>query len=158
MIGYHRPERLVEKLAFKVKVTWRSKYQCLSRCYLLNRQTFCYQTWYCDATSWAGVLCKMICLLFSRSRSQQGLVWSKCDRFYHIFWIANPCATKLGLIVHYHKLECLIKKLDCCVQGQDHSKISECLWLFIPMLSSEMLNLILPNLLQLCIIMSQIVV
>ena len=57
MIGYHRQERLVEKLAFKVKVTERSKCQCLSRYYLLNRQTFCYQTWYCDASSWTIVSC-----------------------------------------------------------------------------------------------------
>ena len=35
-------------------------------------------------------------------------------------------ATKLGLIVHYHKPECLMEKLDCCVQGQGHSKVSKC--------------------------------
>ena len=144
--------------AFKVKVTAKGQnVDVWSRWYLLNRQTFCCQTWYCDASLWAGVLCRMICLLFSRSRSQQGLIWSKYDSFYHVFWIANSFATKLGLIVHYHKPECLMKKLECCVQGQGHGKISECQWLFIQMLSSEMLNLILPNLLQLCIIMSHIV-
>ena len=30
---------------------------------------------------------------------------------------ADPCATKPSLIVHYHKPECLVKELDCCVQG-----------------------------------------
>ena len=39
---------------------------------------------------------------------------------------ADPFATKLGLLVHYHKPECFTEKLDCCVQGQGHSKISKC--------------------------------
>ena len=129
MIDYHRPERLVEKLDYCSKGQGHSegsKFRCLSRWYFLNRRTFCYQTRYCDASSWAGVSCKKICLLFSRSRSKQGLVWSKYDSFYCIFRIADPFATKLGLMVHYHKPECLMKKLDCCVQGQGHSKIAKC--------------------------------
>ena len=79
-------------------------------------------------------------LLFSRSRSQQGLVSSKYYSFYRIFWIADSFATKLGLIARYH-----MKKLDYCVQGQGHGKIAKCQWLYIQMLSSEMLNLILSN-------------
>ena len=84
-------------------------------------------------------------LLFSRSRSQQGLVLTKYDSFYFIFWIADPFAIKLGLMARYHKPEYHMKKLDYCVQGQGHGKIEKCQWLFIQMLSSEMLNLILPN-------------
>ena len=61
------------------------KCKCLSRWYLLNLQIFCYQTWYCDASTWAGVSCKKIGLLFSRSRSQQGLLWSKFESLYDIF-------------------------------------------------------------------------
>ena len=38
--------------------------------------TFCTQTWYGDATSWAKVSCKKIGLLSSSSGSQWGLVWS----------------------------------------------------------------------------------
>ena len=105
--------------------------QYLSRWYLLNCQTFGYQPWYCDAASQARVSCKKIGLLFSRSRSQQGFIWPNYDRFYYIFWTADPFATKLGLIVHYkpewliEKLhcsvhswsECFVKKLDCCFQG-----------------------------------------
>ena len=60
---------------------------------------------YCDASSWVEV-CKKIDVLFSRSRSLQELIWSKYDNFYCIFWIANPFATKLGCMVHYHKPEC----------------------------------------------------
>ena len=61
------------------------------------------------------------------------------------------------LIVHYHKPECFMEKLDCCVEGQGHSKISKCQWMFVQMISSELLNLLLPNLVWWCIIMSQIV-
>ena len=50
-----------------------------------------------------------------------------------------------------------MKKMDCCVQGQDHSKISQCQWMFVQMISSESQNLLLPNLVWWCIIMSQIV-
>ena len=100
--------------------------------------------------------CKTIDSLFSRSRSLQELIWSKYDNFCCIFWTADPSATKLVLIVHYHNPECFMEKLDCCVQGQGHSKIqnvSDCLsrW------RSESLNLLLLNLVWWCIIMSQIV-
>ena len=50
-----------------------------------------------------------------------------------------------------------MKKLDCCVQGQGHSKISKCQWMFVQMIFSESLNLLLPNLVCWCIIMSHIV-
>ena len=52
----------------------------LSR-YLLNRQIFFNQFLYCDATSWAGMSCKKIGLLFSRSGSQQRLISSNYDIF-----------------------------------------------------------------------------
>ena len=39
-----------------------------------------------------------------------------------------------------------MKKLDYCVQGKGHGNISKRQLLFIPMLSPEMLNLILPKL------------
>ena len=87
----------------------------------------------------------------------QELIWSKYDNVYCIFWTADPFATKLGLIVHYHKPECFMKKLDCCGQGQSHSKISQCQWMFVQIISSESLNVLLPNLVWWCIIMSQIV-
>ena len=70
--------------------------------------------------------CRKIGLLFSRLRSQQGLIWSKYDSFYYIVWTADSFATKLGLIVHYYTPECHIEKLDFCVQGQGHSKMSKC--------------------------------
>ena len=80
MVQHHKPECLVKEkrtTACKVKVTAKAQNvrECLSRWYLLNCQTFCRQTRYCDSSSSAGVPCKKIGLLFSRSRSQQGLIW-----------------------------------------------------------------------------------
>ena len=46
-----------------------SKFWCLSRWYFRSHQTFRYQIWCSDASSWAGVSCKKTGLLFSRSRS-----------------------------------------------------------------------------------------
>ena len=88
----------------------------------------------------------------------QELIWSKYDNVYCIFWTADHFATKLGLIERYHKPECFMEKLDCCVQGQGHSKISKCQWMFVQMISTETLNLLLPNLIWWCTIMSQIIV
>ena len=34
-----------------------------------------------------------------------------------IFW-----SDQLSLTVHVHKLECLVKRLLCCIQGQGHSE------------------------------------
>ena len=50
-----------------------------------------------------------------------------------------------------------MEKWDCCVQGQRHSKISKCQSMFAQMIFSESLNLLLPNLVWWCIIISQIV-
>ena len=140
---------------------------------LLNRSTVFKQTWYGGVLSWARMLYKKTGLLSSRSRSQQGSIWSKYDNFYYTFWTADLFATILGLIVHYHKpegfngeigllcsrsrsqqsfkmsmnvcpddifwfaepfttklgmvmryyeLDCLCKRLVCCLQGQGHSQ------------------------------------
>ena len=94
------------------------------------------------------------CIIMSQSVMQKDwfaifivkVLWPKYDNFYCIFWTADSFATKLGLIVHYHKPECLMEKLDCCVRSQGHSKISQCQWMFVQMIFSELLNLLLPNL------------
>ena len=70
--------------------------------------------------------CEKINFLFSRSRTLQELILLKYDTFYCIFLTADPFSTNLGFTVHYHKPECLMEKLDCCVQGQGHSKVSKC--------------------------------
>ena len=35
--------------------------------------------------------------------------------FYYITWPAGPSATKLGVMAHYHKVDFLVKRLDCSV-------------------------------------------
>ena len=42
-----------------------------------------------------------------------------------IFW-----GDQLSLTVNVHKLECLVKRLLCCIQGQGHSEGSELQWMF----------------------------
>ena len=139
--NHHKPECPVKKMDDCIQGQGHnegSKWY-LSR-YFLKQQTFCFQTWYCDAALWVGVSCKKIDLLFLRSRSLQELIWSKYDNCYSSCCTADPSATKLGLIVNYRKPECYKKKLDCYVQGQGHSKISKCQWMFVQMISSETLT------------------
>ena len=155
MIHHHKPECLLKKkriTSFKVKVTAKAQNvsECprLSRWYFLNGQTFCHQTWHFDASSWAVVSCKSVGLLFSSSRSQQRLMWSDYDSFYYIFGTADPSATRLGSIVHYHKPECLMKKLDIWVQAQGHSNIFNCQWMFVQMVSSWLFSRFLDSLVK----------
>ena len=83
----------------------------LSRWYFLNHSMFWNQTWYSDALSWDCMSCRKTGLVFSRSRSQWRLMWSKYDCFYYIFWTIDLLATKLGLVIHHHKPECCERKL-----------------------------------------------
>ena len=53
---------------------------------------------------------------------------------------------KLGLLVQYDKLECLVKKLDYCIQVHGHSGGSKYWWLFLLMIASELPSIALPNL------------
>ena len=102
-------------LQSRSRLQQRVQCQCLSRWYLLNQQTFCYQTWHFDASSWARVSCKEVGLLFLRSRSQQGSY--DHDGFYCIFLNADLFVFKLCFMVHCHKPVCLVMKLDCCLCG-----------------------------------------
>ena len=76
----------------------------------MDRRSFCHQTWYGYATSWARVSCRKIGSLSSMPRSQRGLIQLKYDYFYYIFQIACLFATKLGLVVKHHKPECPVEK------------------------------------------------
>ena len=35
--------------------------------------------------------------------------------FEYVILTADPFGTKPDLMVHHHKLDCLLKRLDCCV-------------------------------------------
>ena len=41
----------------------------------------------------------------------------------------------LNLTVHVHKLECLVERLLCCIQGQGHSEGSELQQMFARIIS-----------------------
>ena len=105
--------------------------------------------WWCSIMSQSNADVFFLFLLSSWSRSQLGLIWSRYDNVYCIFWTADP------------KPKCCMEKMDCCVKGQGHSKISKCQEMFVQMISSEMLNFLPPNLVWWCIIdsiwLSQIV-
>ena len=102
-----------------------SKCLCLSRIYLLNYPTFCFQTWYCVASLWFKVSCKKIDVLFSRSKSlQEIIIMIKIWQFALYFLNCWSFCYQAWFNITYHKPECVMEKLDCCVQGQGHSKMS----------------------------------
>ena len=59
-----------------------------------------------------------------------------------------------NLVVQHHKPECSVQKLDYWVQARGQSKCSKCWWMFDQMISSEVQNIYLPNLVWWCSIMS----
>ena len=101
-------------LSIKVRVTVKVKNVnvCLSRWYLLNCQTFCHQTWYCDASSWAGVSCKKMTLsiiswsvlfktwivVFKGDSEGSKLHW--IFMYPYIFCTTDLLATKLGVLTY----------------------------------------------------------
>ena len=102
MIHYHKPECPVKKIGLlhsRSRSQWRSKCQCLSKWYLLNRQTFCYQNMV--TSSWARVLCRKIGLLFSRSRLQWRLKTLLNLHVLYIFCTTDLLGTKLGVLSYY---------------------------------------------------------
>ena len=54
----------------------------------------------------------------------------KYGYFCYMFWTADFFGNQLSLTVLVHKLECLVKRLLCCIQGQGHSEGSELQWMF----------------------------
>ena len=58
------------------------------------------------------------------------------DCFYHICWTADLSVTSPNWMVHHHKLESFVLKLDWCFQGQGHSEGLKLYWIFMYLLSS----------------------
>ena len=57
--------------------------ECLSWWYLLSHRSFCYQTWYCYAASWARVSCRKMDSLSSTSRLTISTVSCKFRSIYN---------------------------------------------------------------------------
>ena len=148
MVYHHKVDCLVKRLDYSVvvqlKVTGKvqSSSECSSGWYLLNFWTFCNQTWYGDATSWAKVSCKKIGLLSLSSGSLWGLILSDMtvstvSTELLIFFI-----TKFNWMVHYHRLECFVWNLDCSFQVQDHCEGSKLYWIFMHLIPSVPMTLV----------------
>ena len=99
--------------------------------------------WWCYRIS-QSVTWNKNCLL--SSRSQRGLLLSKYYSDCYIFWTADSLATKFGLMKGYHRPVRLVEKLD----SQQKVKLS----MFTQMISSKSPNILLPNLVLQCIILS----
>ena len=85
------------------------------RWYLLNHWIFYYQTCYCDTLSWA-IDClskRLVCCLQGQGHSEGS--YNQNMTFWYIFWTSYPFATKLGLVAHHHKLDCLVRRFDYSV-------------------------------------------
>ena len=138
MAHHHKVDCLVKRLdccaVVKVKVTEKvqNSTECSSWQYLFTCWTFCNQTWYGDASPWARQSCKKIGLLSSRSRSQWGLIKPK----QHFLPFLLNCWSFSNQIC---SLECLVYKLDCCVQRQGHSEGLKLHWIFMNLIFSVLL-------------------
>ena len=128
----------------------------MSRWYLLNHQTFCFQTWYCDASLGVRVSCKKIYCYFQdpgHCKSsydqnmtlstifsellipwQPNLVWWYIIRSQNVLW-------KTGLLHSGSRSQWRVKML-----------------MFVQMMSSKPPNILFPNLVLWYIIMSRCVI
>ena len=126
--------------AFKVKVTTKVQNvsECLSRLYFLNHRAFCYQIWYGDAASWARVSCRNFIAVVAifKVKVTVRVIWSKYDSFYYIFWTVDCLATKLGLMIHYHKPEYQMKKVGLHHSGSRSQRMVKML-MFVQMIFSK---------------------
>ena len=93
-------------------------------------------------------------LLSSRSRSQWGVMWSKYDSLYYIFWTVDSLATTLGLMIHHHKQECPVKKNQLLLLGSRSQQRVRML-MFVQIIFSKPPDILFPNLVLWCIVMSQ---
>ena len=87
-------------------------------------------------------------LLWSKSSLQERFRISVNVHLDNISSTAEPFVTKFGMVMmmHHHGPECHAKRLVCCFQGQGHSKGSYDQNMTVSTVSSELLILLLPNL------------
>ena len=87
---------------------------------------------------------KMGCYLLGQGHSNW--VWVHSMKSWLFLLYVLNCrlfGDQLSLTVHVHKLECLMKRLLCCIQGQDHSEGSELQWMFAWLIWSIKLSMVM---------------
>ena len=105
---------------FKVKV-YQNVSEHLSRWSLLNR-VLPKLVWWCTVVSWRAIRKDWFAVFKIKVTVK---AYNQNVTFHCIFWTGDTVATKLGLIVYCHKLDCLVKRVGCCVHGQGHRKGSK---------------------------------
>ena len=50
------------------------------------------------------------------------IICSELLIFFFFFFGGGGGGNQFSFTVHVHKLECLVKRLLCCIQGQGHSE------------------------------------
>ena len=124
---------------------------CLSRWYFLTHRIFCYQIWYGYTTLWAShAVILLLLLLSSTSRSQRGLIWSKYDSFYYTVWTVDSLGKKKKI----KKLRVSRRKTNGLLHWS-RSQWRVKMLIFVQVISSKPPNILFPNLVLWCIIMSQ---
>ena len=110
--------------------------------------------WWCSIMSQSvmqNFFC--VCAVFKVRVTVRAHVIKK-DSFYYIFWTVDSLAAKLSLMIHHHKLECPVKKIGWLHSGSRSQRRGKML-MFVQMVSSEPPNILCPNLVLRCIILSQ---
>ena len=97
----------------------------------------------------------LLLLLSSRSRSQWGLIWSNYDFFVYIFWSVDSLATRLGLMIHRPRPEYSVTKKKRLQHSGSRLHWKDIMLMFVQMISSKPPNILFPNLVLSCIIMSR---
>ena len=91
--------------------------------------------WWHIIVGWIVLWKDCIALLWSWSRTQEGFKIPMKVFLDNISSTAEPFVTKLGMVIHHHRPECLVRRLVCCLQGQGHSEGSyNRIGLFLPYL------------------------
>ena len=143
---------------FEDKVTAKNQNvsDCLSGWYL-NHRTFCYQTWYGDATSWSRLSCgKKLFAVFKIkviTRADMIKTWLFLLYLLNCWFFGNQ--TWSDDTLSWHKPECLLKKRKKgLLQSRSRSQWKVRMSIFIQMIFYKLPNILLPNLVLWCIIMS----
>ena len=126
-----------------VEVTY-SCVQILSGRYLLNRSTFRNQPNKEKVVWWYIIMgqCHAKWLACYLQDQGHGVGWCNQKYYFPRFSTADPFVTELRLMgTSSWLLECLVKRLDCCAQGQGHSKGLHFQSVFVPTVSSELVNI-----------------